>query len=388
MKILYYLAILILPFSASAQGIEFFEGSLEEAMEKAAQEEKLIFVDCYTTWCGPCKMMSNNIFPLESVGELYNKNYVALKLNMEKEKGMKFGSKYPVSAYPTLFYLNAKGEIIQKVVGAKREQEFLAIGTAMIKKNDRTADFSQRFEEGERDFDFVLKYIKELNKVDKPSIGIANTYLKENPAINADQKAQFLMEAATEADSKLFDQLIAMKSEAIKISSEKAFNEKVLAACNKTVDKAIEHEYEDLIIETTEKLKKVIPSEVAVFEYQSMMKYAKTFKSYEEWSKQAKKYFKKAGKNYNTYNNLIADAQGYYRSNEQAKKDLLKWYEALIKCEECGPQEFLNYAQILLDGGDKKRAMEVAQTILKKTKDQGKPTSKIEHYIKYIESHS
>jgi len=388
MKILYYLAIFLLPFSASTQGIEFFEGSLQEAMEKAAQEEKLIFVDCYTTWCGPCKMMTNSIFPLKTVGDFYNKNYIALKLNMEKEAGMKFGSKYPVSAYPTLFYLNAKGEIIQKVVGAKREQEFLAIGQEMIKKNDRTGDFAQRFEEGERDFDFVVKYVKELNKVGKPSIGISNSYLKENPNISTDQKAQFLMEAATEADSKLFDQLIALKSNAISISSEKAFNDRVLAACNKTVDKAIEHEYEELIIETTEKLKTVIPSKVAVFEHQSMMKYAKTFKSYDEWAKQAKKYFKKSGKNYETYTTLIADVQGYYRTNSDAKKNLLKWYEALIKCEECGPQEFLTYAQILLDGGDKKRALEVAQTILQKTKDKGKSTSKIEHYIKYIESHS
>ncbi len=388
MKILYYLAIFLLPVSATAQGIEFFEGSLEEAMEKAASEEKLIFVDCYTTWCGPCKMMSNNIFPLKNVGDFYNKNYVALKLNMEKEKGMKFGSKYPVSAYPTLFYLNEKGEIIQKVVGAKREQEFLAIGKEMIKKNDRSDDFAQRFEDGERDYDFVLKYIKELNKVGKPSIGIANTYLKENPSISESQKAGFLMEAATEADSKLFDQFISLKKEVVNISSEQVFNDKVLAACNKTVDKAIKHEYEELILETTEKLKTVIPNKVAVFEYQSLMKYAKTFKSYEEWSKHAKKYFKKSGKNYETYSTLIADVQGYYRSNDEAKKNLLKWYEALIKCEECGTQEYLNYAQVLMDGGDKKKALEVAQTLLKKTQDEGKSTTKIEHYIKYIESNS
>lgn len=388
MKILYFLALLILPLTGFSQGIEFFEGSLKEAMEKATKEEKLIFVDCYTTWCGPCKMMSNSIFPLKSVGDFYNKNYVALKLNMEKEKGMKFGSKYPVSAYPTLFYLNEKGEIIQKVVGAKREQEFLAIGKEMIKKNDRSDDFAQRFEDGERDYDFVLKYIKELNKVGKPSIGIANTFLKEKPSITNSQKANFLMEAATEADSKLFDQLVALKSEVINISSEQAFNEKVLAACNKTVDKAIKHEYEELIVEAVEKLKTVIPNKVAVFEYQSMMKYAKTFKSYEEWSKQAKKYFKKSGKKYETYSTLISDVQGYYRSNAEAKKNLLKWYEALIKCEECGTQEFLNYAQVLMDDGDTKRALEVAQTLLQKTKDQGKPTSKIEHYIKYIESNS
>lgn len=242
MKTIYTLLLLVLPLFISAQGIEFFDGTFEEAKIEAEKQDKLIFVDCYTTWCGPCKMMTRDIFPNEAVGEFYNKNYIAMKLDMEKEKGMMFGKKYPVSAYPTIYFLNEKGDIIQKVVGAKRVEEFIAVGKSIMKKNDRSDSYAQQFEDGNRDFDFIIKYIKELNKVGKSSIGLANKYLKEKPEITTKQHAILLLEAASEADSKLFDQLVDLKSEAISATSKEYYETKVMAACNKTIDKAIEYE--------------------------------------------------------------------------------------------------------------------------------------------------
>lgn len=388
MKKLYTLLLIAIPFLVSAQGINFFEGTFDEAKAEAAKQEKLIFVDCYTTWCGPCKMMSRDIFPNEQVGKFYNKNYVAMKLDMEKQAGMKFGQKYAVSAYPTIYFLDETGEILQKVVGAKRIEEFIAIGKSIIKKNDRSEIYAQQYEEGNRDFKFVLKYAKELNKTGKSSIGMANKYLKEKPTISDEQKATLLLEAANEADSKLFDQLIALKSEAIKATSKEYFEEKVTLACEKTIDKAIEFEYDDLLAESVEKMKAAMPSKAAAFEQKSLMKYAVAFKTYDEWSKHAKKYFKKSGKNYETYTTLISDVQGFYRKNEDAKKDMFKWYDGLLKCEECGDKEFLSYAQLLMDNGEKGKAMEIANSLLDKNESEGKDTALVKRFIAHLEKNS
>ena len=388
MKKLYTFLIIVFPLFISAQGITFFEGSFEEAKIEAQKQDKLIFVDCYTTWCGPCKMMTRDIFPNENVGAFYNKNYIALKLDMEKEAGMSFGKKYPVSAYPTIYYLDAQGEILQKAVGAKRVEEFIAIGKQIMKKSDRTDFFAQQYEEGNRDFDFVIKYAKELNKVGKSSIGLANKYLKEQPAISDQQKATLLLESANEADSKLFDQLIALKSEAIKATSEEYYQNKVMAACTKTVEKAIEYEYDELLEEGIAKMKAAYPSKAAAFEHKSLMSYAKAFQNYDDWAKHAKKYFKKSGKNYETYTTLIADVQGFYRKNEEAKKDMFKWYDALLKCEECGEKEFLNYAQLLFENGEKVKALEIAHSLLEKNTAEGKNTGTVKRFIQYLESHS
>ena len=84
-----------LVFPAMAQengeGIRFFEGTWEEALQKAKEENKLIFMDCYSTWCGPCAQMVRKIFPIKEVGDFYNKNFICLKRNMEMVSPCKNG---------------------------------------------------------------------------------------------------------------------------------------------------------------------------------------------------------------------------------------------------------------------------------------------------------
>ena len=70
-----------------AQGIEFEHGTLEEALVKAKKENKIIFMDCYTTWCGPCKYLAKNVFTQKEVGYFFNKNFVNVKMDMESEAG-------------------------------------------------------------------------------------------------------------------------------------------------------------------------------------------------------------------------------------------------------------------------------------------------------------
>ncbi|MDE5612365.1 MAG: thioredoxin domain-containing protein, partial [Odoribacter sp.] len=65
----------------------FQELSLEEACKKAKAENKPVFLDCYTSWCGPCKMMANNVFTLKEAGDYFNQNFVCVKTDMEKGDG-------------------------------------------------------------------------------------------------------------------------------------------------------------------------------------------------------------------------------------------------------------------------------------------------------------
>ena len=107
------LAILFLgAVQLTAQGIEFFHGTWDEALAKAKEERKPIFVDAYAVWCGPCKRMAKQVFTDKKVGDFYNASFVNMKLDMEKGEGLKFRKKYPVSAFPTLYYIDAGGEVL------------------------------------------------------------------------------------------------------------------------------------------------------------------------------------------------------------------------------------------------------------------------------------
>lgn len=86
-KTIYTLIFLIaISFNAQSKtGINFQAKNLDEAKKLAKQENKLIFVDLYTTWCGPCKLMKKNTFPNPELGELFNKNFISLYIDAEKE---------------------------------------------------------------------------------------------------------------------------------------------------------------------------------------------------------------------------------------------------------------------------------------------------------------
>ena len=80
------LAGIILGSQAQEKGIRFEQTKeWKKVLKKAKKEKKLIFIDCYTSWCGPCKMLSSQVFTLENVGNQFNADFVNVKYDMEKD---------------------------------------------------------------------------------------------------------------------------------------------------------------------------------------------------------------------------------------------------------------------------------------------------------------
>lgn len=121
---------------ASAQteyaGIDFFQGTWEEALEKAKSENKLIFLDAYAAWCGPCKMLKRNVFPNPEVGALFNEHFINFAMDMEKGIGRQIAQKYGVTAYPTLYFIDGEGTVIKKAIGYHNVQQMIMLGQAMV----------------------------------------------------------------------------------------------------------------------------------------------------------------------------------------------------------------------------------------------------------------
>ena len=71
----------MLAVASFAQGVKFETGTWEEMLNKAKTESKLVFVDVYTQWCGPCKHVATNVFPQEKLGEVYNKQFINFQID-------------------------------------------------------------------------------------------------------------------------------------------------------------------------------------------------------------------------------------------------------------------------------------------------------------------
>lgn len=154
--------------TAQAQGISFLPvgTKFEQAVQKATKEGKLIFLDCYTSWCGPCKMMARNIFPLKEVGDAINPNYVSIQIDMEKGEGPELGKKLQISAYPTFIIFNNKGQELGRFLGGSDAPTFINnVKKASI--DNGSAEMDRRFAKGERSREFLLKYINTLGNAYK-----------------------------------------------------------------------------------------------------------------------------------------------------------------------------------------------------------------------------
>ena len=382
--IILLLAVFTIP--VIGQGIEFYEGDWKDALAEAEKSQKLVFVDAYAEWCGPCKRMAKTTFVDQKVGDFFNANFINLKIDMEKGHGLTFRNDYPVSAFPTLMFLNGKGEIVHKTTGAKDVAKIIEFAKKAMGKDDRSGDYEVAYEEGKRDYDLVYNYVQALNKVGKPSNKIVNEYLRSKPAISDKQMTKFLMVAVTEADSKAFEELIKRKSNAEKITDKEQVKKTIVEACKKTVNKAVEYESEFLLTEAQNKMRSTYKSDAKAFEYESKLMYYKGLGYTDMYLETVEVYCNKViKKDAEAINEIAADISKNLNSNKKAlsiAEDLAK------KASKQGKKAdyYITYAQILNLNEKNEDALKAAQKALEITKDNKEPTQQIEGFIKYLEA--
>ena len=384
-----YLASLVLMFSLGqglAQGIDFFHGSWAEALEQAKKEEKIIFIDAYATWCGPCKRMSRDVFPDDKVGAFFNKHFINMKLDMEKGEGLEFRKTYPVSAFPTLFFINGDGEVVQKVKGAQDVAGFLNLGQKVLGLSDRSEDYAVEYDSGNRDPDLVYKYVKALNYAGKPSLRIANEYLNSQQDLSTDFNLRFILEATTEADSKIFDMLIKNRSRIEALEGKEAVEQRIQDACLATMQKALEYQNEGLLKEAQAKMKQHYPEVAEGFELSSDMQFALAMNDGKSYAKASKKYAKKV---LNDEPDELAKLANELVKNFSNEPDAMKQAEAFAEdASKRGNkfQYYISYAQILYLNGKAKEGRAAADKALELARTEGpQAVMMTENFIKKME---
>lgn len=112
--------------------IEFQAITVDQAKALAKESGKLIFIDAYTVWCGPCKRMAATTFKDKAVADYFNENFINLKVEMEKDAdGPNLARQYRVVAYPTLLFIDGDGKLVKSALGLQDASSLLTIAKSL-----------------------------------------------------------------------------------------------------------------------------------------------------------------------------------------------------------------------------------------------------------------
>jgi thiol-disulfide isomerase/thioredoxin len=436
-KILYLL--IILSFSSYAsdnKGIEFKEGSWLEILNEAKKQNKLIFIDIYTTWCGPCKIMSAKVFTLNIISEKFNESFVNFKIDAEKGEGIELAKKYAITAYPTYLFVNGNGDLVYRAIGAMPAEKFIveADKALLAGKTFKSSDeLHKEFKAGKRDPDFLYEYMKRISLNGGENVALLDEYLKAIPAsqYKTEKVLALIAENIGTIESKAFiilrdalDRYLNMT-----VSQQKYVLYGLSKAKRNTFKKAIDSQDKALFERLIDAIRATSYSEVGfeAEEKQFRLEYAKITRDGENFKKIATKEaaklmaktsedlvaetqqkimnFKQDAREKNLdestpqfkifLDNMTNNAQkltsfqlneyawGYVQmiKNEKDLKEAIKWSERAIELIE-SPTNLDTYAILLSKLGRKKEAIKAEKKAIKLAKKEGEDTSHLQQTLK------
>lgn len=163
--------IMVLPlYCLSQQGMKFEHGlSWKDIQAKAKSENKYIFMDAFTTWCGPCRYMAANIFPMEKVGNYFNNKFINVKVQLDTTKddndevkswyadGHNIMMKCNVRAFPTYLFFSPEGNLVHRAVGSSDADRFIAKAADAINPDKQYYVLLDQYKTGKKDPAFLRK---------------------------------------------------------------------------------------------------------------------------------------------------------------------------------------------------------------------------------------
>ena len=369
---------------AQKKGIQFTQQNWNQVIIQAAKENKIIFIDAYTDWCQPCKKMDKQVFPQKMVGDFYNKNFINVKMNMEKGIGEELQKKYDVFFYPTFLFLTADGTVVHRIAGYQSVPKLLELGKTAIDPSKRLSAFEERFNNGERDPKFLRQYTS-IRKaaMDGTHNAIAEEYLATQKDWTTKENLRFIFRQVDDTDSKLFDYILENRA-----VFEKQFKtSKVAGKIENLIYQKIYDEKGNASLEKLDELfAKVYEPKVAEqASSRFKLNYFLEKKSSERYAKEAIKYYKKNSPR--DPSELSDVAYNFYDldvSNKKMLKKAVKWTKAAVKSD---PNLF-NYeamAAVYYKLGKKRKATSAINKAIdsaKKMKEDYSETQKLLEKIK------
>lgn len=163
----FMIVILSMSFISKAQesGVHFEQGlSWKQVLKKAKNEHKYIFVDCYASWCGPCKAMDKNVYPKDTVGQIINASFISIKVQCDTSKndGEEIKARYAdahqivadfhIRAYPTFLFFSPDGKIVHKGESYQGPKHFISLAREAMDPANQYFTLVKNYRQGKKNY--------------------------------------------------------------------------------------------------------------------------------------------------------------------------------------------------------------------------------------------
>ena len=198
-------------FTVNAQdkGIKFQNRlTWAQIKQKAKTENKYIFVDCYTTWCVPCKVMATEVFPQPEVSDFFNDKFVSVALQFDETKKDDADTKrwykevkqiekeYKVNSYPTYLFFTPDGALVHSVIGGSDAKTFIAKAKEALDPKTQLVNLKKQYAGGDRSPGFLKVFIDALGRSWDGQVNeVINVYLPTQKDLLTKENLQLIARA-------------------------------------------------------------------------------------------------------------------------------------------------------------------------------------------------
>lgn len=361
-----------------SQNIDFEEKPFQEILQKAKKENKLIFMDAYASWCGPCKLMEKNVFTKLDVSQYYNATFVNSHFDMEKGEGRDIAAKYGVRSFPTYLFLNGDGEVVYRGMGYLPDAQFIALGKE-ANSIGKGGSAKEKFEKGDKDPAFLMNAIKMYANSD-PNFAkkVAERYfeVRQNKDYSQEEVSALLFFLKTGNDP-LYKTFVKDKNSIIKHLPEETYNEfNKQMQLNSIVEKAADLQNkslnQNLFLQEATKLVGDVEAQKALARLK--VNFYPAVGNFTDYEKAALDYFKD-GEGFE--DRELASAAYIFAehvNNAQSLKQSLLWAEKAVMRSESAENTYV-LAKLYLKTGNKEAAKMYAEQSVRLTKQKGADAS-------------
>jgi thioredoxin-related protein len=218
----------LLPLTAAAQGIQFDHDGWTSAVAKAKFQNKLVFLDGFTVWCGPCKLMSSKTFPDSSVGAYFNEHFINVKIDMERGEGIELAKRLNIQLYPTLLFADGDGNVVHRVAGYYGVEEFKALGRLALDPEKNLAALERKYKSGDRSEALLKDLMDAKAAAYDPDAGkIVQEFIKTQKDLGTPKNMEIIFTYVEDPFTDAFKYLVANRKKFNEVYSEPAVKEHI-----------------------------------------------------------------------------------------------------------------------------------------------------------------